>query len=138
MSEKTTFKIDLSANTDLPEKPKLYGIHIWNDDYIFLQEFVNKKVKEGILSYNQKQAILEGLNALEKKHPDIEIIENAPRRYYRGGKQKDAPEQFVSTMLLMPGQIKWINSFVAEKTKTDISYSKADFMHELITELKKL
>lgn len=137
MSDKT-FKIDLSGKINQPDKPKLYGIHLMNDDYVFLQEFVNKKVKGGNLAYKQKEAILEGLDSMKKKHPDIEIIEDAPRRYYRGGKQKDAPEQFISTILLMPEQIKWINSFVAGKTKNDISYSKADFMHELVTQLKKI
>jgi hypothetical protein len=136
--EKKTFKINLAAVNDPEEvKNKNYGLYLPHTDYVFFNEYITKKLKSGELSYNFKKAFLDGLDLLQKENPDIEIIKDIPRRYYRGGKQKNAEEWYRSSIILNTDQINWINSFIAEKSKKELSYSQPDFIQELVLLLKK-
>lgn len=135
---KQTFKLNL--NTIIPEevkKDKNYSLYLPKQEYLFFTDFVANRVKKGELSYNMKKAFLLGLELLENAYPNIPILSEIPRRYYRGGKQKNAGEVYRSTIILPVEKINWINSFIAEQSKIDIAYSHHNFIEEMVNQLKK-
>jgi hypothetical protein len=138
--DKQVFKINLEAPSvvvDEDKEIKQYSLYLPTDNYLFFNDYISSKVKKGNLSFNLKKAFLEGLEALMKKNPDLVIQNEIPRRYYRGGKQKNALEVYRSSILITVQQIKWINSYIAESQMKEVSYSQADFIQELVNLLKE-
>ena len=137
--DETIFYTSKSTNSRnyLPENQKRYSLTIPLPEFTVIRELIAIQFKKRILNYNIRSLILDGLELMKIKNPDIDSAPNLIRRYYLGGQQKEKIETINTSVVLPAESVYWINNYIAEQKNINQFYSKIDFIKDLVEIISK-
>lgn len=115
---------------------KSFSMQIPEESYAYLFSEISHKIQSDV-RYNFKRIFKDGLRFLKKKHPRITCGEGAERRFYRKIKKGKRPPLIATSLLIQQKDINWINNYIDEKIKKDVTYSKVNFVLDLVAEIRK-
>ncbi|OXA65259.1 hypothetical protein B0A67_24645 [Flavobacterium aquidurense] len=118
------------------EKIKSFSLQMPEDTYSYLFSEISRKINEGNFSYNFKSIFLDGLNFLREKNPKIGFKKVDYKRTNRMHNKEKRASLKATSVLITQRDINWINNYIEENIKKDISYSKVNFVLDLVQEIK--
>jgi hypothetical protein len=123
---------------DNKEIIKSFSLQMPAEIYSFLFSKISDKVNQGYFGYNFKSAFLDGLRLLKEKNPAIGYDEVTFKRFFRGLDEEKKTNGVLkkTSILLTQKDINWINNYINNKIKMNLSYSKVNFMEDLVREIK--
>jgi hypothetical protein len=118
------------------EKIKSFSLQMPEDTYSYLFSEISRKINEGNFSYNFKSLFLDGLNFLREKNPKIGFEKVDYIRMNRTLNKGKKGALKATSVLITQRDLNWINNYIDENIKKDISYSKVNFILDLVQEIK--